>query len=422
MPPVRVIDVGCELEVVRDAAAANLRAPARERAEHGERWRVGERRGVERLVPRLESGLDESLSPERPAHGGSEQVLFRAPRIPARRQVEVADAEVVDVDGAALIGGLERERLRQGVIDSGGEVGAIGRTPDRLPNRASRNRREDGLRVVGVSAVARERERRAVLEDRPVQREAVVLLLFGAQRGGEGVPRVERFVPEREVGRASQGSGAGAGRDVDEHEPAAVVFRRERVAPEPDAANLGLRRQLPAAETVDPDHRARARHLFQRGLHLIGIVRERLDLIPREHARKRATAWIERALASVLPDLDVLRMTGDGQAELPSRRAGAEPQVLDLSRLESRELTSDDVASEWQGSEHGLAAVVCRQLAGRARGIDWLQRDARGRNDGAALIEHGDPQRRVLRRLRGSHSGRGHDDEEQRGRTEALSA
>ena len=133
--------------------------------------------------------------------------------------------------------------------------------------------------------------------------------MFRAALRRERISRVEGLVSKGEVRRAPKGSGAGTGHDVHEHEASAVVLRRERIATEADAADLRFRRQLAAAKTVDADHGTWPRHLLEGGLHFVGIVGERVDLILREHGCECAAPGIECALAPVLSNLHVLGMS-----------------------------------------------------------------------------------------------------------------
>ena len=69
------------------------------------------------------------------------------------------------------------------------------------------------------------------------------------------------------------------GDDLDAHHAGFVILGGERVGVEADLLDLILRRQPAAAESVDEDLRARPGHLRQLLRHLVGIVRQRVDVV-----------------------------------------------------------------------------------------------------------------------------------------------
>ena len=157
----------------------------------------------------------------------AEHVLGRVARVGARGKIEVADAEVAAAGAVALIARAQRVRLGQRVVDPRREVRAVRGPADAAGDVLLGQRGVERLRVIGVDAVAREGEARAVLLQRAAHRERAVLLLLGRPARREGVPRVHRFVAEREVDRSPQRAAARTRHDVHEHQPAAVVLGRE---------------------------------------------------------------------------------------------------------------------------------------------------------------------------------------------------
>ena len=122
----------------------------------------------------------------------AEDVVRARLAVAALGQIEVADAEVVRERVIALQLGAEHLRLCQHVLEARRTVERVVRLADRIGEVAGRQRRDDRLRVERVGAVGRERQRRVLLPERPVQAEAVALVLLVAFDRRERVARVER--------------------------------------------------------------------------------------------------------------------------------------------------------------------------------------------------------------------------------------
>ena len=189
--------------------------------------------------------------------------------------------------------------------------------PRRRRCRPAAPRRSSSSRRSSVPLLVSENDVRS-LTQRAAQREAVVLLLLRAALRRERVPRVQRVVAEREVGRAAQRPGAGLVVMSTNTRPPPWFSAANDVAPEADRGSAisaaACRRGSRRRGSPRP-----ARHLLQRGFHLVGIVRQRVDLIA-SRARLRSVApRIERALAPVLADRHVFGMSRDRQPHLAPR-------------------------------------------------------------------------------------------------------
>ncbi len=178
MTPLRIVEIGRELDVGSLTSAFDLRATGGKGVEHLQCRGIGERRRLARLTPHLKAGLVEEVAADWPRLRDAEHVLGRVPRIGARRQIEIADAEIAAGGAVVLEAAAERVRPGQRVVDTRHEVRAVGGPSHAASDVLLRQRRVDRLGVVGVDAVAGEREARAVLLQRPAHGERSVLLLF----------------------------------------------------------------------------------------------------------------------------------------------------------------------------------------------------------------------------------------------------
>ena len=116
------------------------------------------------------------------------------------------------------------------------------------------------------------------------------LTCSGGRTVGKGVARVQRLVAEPEGDAAAPGAHARLGDHLDAHHAGVVVLGGVRVGAEADLLDLVLRRQPAAAEPVDEDLRARTGHLRELLGHLVGIVRERVDLLLRQRGGEAVVA------------------------------------------------------------------------------------------------------------------------------------
>ena len=190
-----------------------------------------ERREVlARCVPHLEPRLREPEPRQRTAFRDAEQPLRRRAIVGAAREVVVADAEVALVAAVLLERSAQRVRLVDRVVDTQVEVQTIGRSPDRAGDRLPGHRRVDVRGVIQRRAAGRQRERRAILQQRAAQIEVVLLRLLGTLPRLERVARVHRAVAEAEVHAAAHRPESRLRRDVDEGVAGAVVLGGEHRA------------------------------------------------------------------------------------------------------------------------------------------------------------------------------------------------
>ena len=82
----------------------------------------------------------------------------------------------------------------------------------------------------------------------------------------------------------------GLGQDLDAELAGEVDFRRELIARDPDRLDQRFRRQFASLEAVDEDLRVRPGDVHQLPPQLVGIVRQRLDLLARHHRPERDVA------------------------------------------------------------------------------------------------------------------------------------
>ena len=219
---------------------------------------------------------------------------------------------------------------------------------------------EIGRRVLGPAAPV-DREGRPVRPDRPRQAVPVLAHLLGALGCRERVSRVEGLVQEVEIDVPPQRPVAGHRHDVDERHSChpAVVLRREHVeAGQPDGSDLRLRGKLAPREAVHANHRPGGRQRLQRGLHLVGIVRQGVDLLAREHRTERAAARVQRRGLAVAAHGDRLVELLDLQGRAHTGFPSAHPDVAENGGVKPRELHLDAVTPLGHALEHGDTRAV----------------------------------------------------------------
>ena len=184
----------------------------------------------------------------------------------------------------------------------------------------------------------------------------------------------------------------------------------------------------PPTEAVDADHRVAAGHFHQLPHQLVGIVRERLDLLIGQLRRQRSAIRIGRGGLRVDADFDVVRERGDRELELLLVVAGAQPHIGQFECFEAGEFGLEAVAAWFEPGQRGHARVArgdaCRGAAlriprcdgdrgagkNRAGDIDDRHRDARVTR-GLGGGERRDQQRHNCERCdlhAWSFDGRGH--------------
>ncbi len=338
MPASADVEIVGELDVVEAACAGHLCAAGVERVQHEHR-RCG-RGGVGSRVDA--SQLEAEFVEQRFAHGArrrdSKHVLGLRLIVGAFRQVEIADAEAARIGVVPLELGAEHLRAGERVLDARRKIHRVVRPADRVREVPRWERGDDRLRIERVETVSRDRERRVLLPQRAVQREAVALALLVALYRRERVARGERRVAETDVGRAAPVVEARLRDDVDRHDAGFVRVGGKHVAAESDLLDLVLRRQPAAAETVHPQRGAGPRHVAQHLLHLVGVVGQLVDLGLAEDRGERVAARIAGALAGIAADLHAFRPPLRSQASPHAVVAGADAHVPRVVRLEARRL------------------------------------------------------------------------------------
>ena len=303
---------------------------------------------------------------------------------------------------------MKHLRLAQRVLEASREVQRVVRFADRVGQESGRQRGDDRLGVERVDAIDRERERRVLAPQRPIQRNAVPIVTLVALDRREHVPCVQDVVAKAGARRPAPCVQPWLGDDVNGHESRLVRVSGEHVPMEPDLRDLILRRQLATTETIPADRRARPRHFFEHPLHLVRIVRELVDLRLSEHGGERVAARIARALARVASDIHRFGEPGDLQLHLAPVVARPHAHLAGVVRLESGRLHLNRVAARIERREHRLApaAGLTRRRAHGHAGAD---------DHGAAGIDNGDPQRRggLCERGGGQPSGQ-HDRDQHR--------
>jgi hypothetical protein len=390
------VEVLVHLDQARAARPGELRAAAVERVQHEDCGLGAERREADVVAPPLHAQLVVHRLADRSGEGGAQHVLGPGLCVRALRQVEVADAQVLEVGAVALKFGAEHLRPCQLMLEARGEIQRFVRFPDRSVDQAGGHRGDDRLGVVGVDAVGGERQRRALLPERAVHVEAIALEVLVALGRREGVAGVQRVVAETHVRRAAPAVEPGLRGDVDRDHARFVGVGGEHVPAEANLLNLTLRRQLAAAEPVDAKHRARSRQVFEHLLHFVGVVGQLVDLLGAEHRCERIAARIAPALARIAADVDSGRQPGERELDVAPVVAGADAIVADVGRLEARRLHVNGEAPRRQRRERDVAA-----RPGLERDVTRREHHARADDHRPGLIEHRHSQRPFRARLRG---------------------
>ena len=180
----------------------------------------------------LHPRFGEHIPAERTALRQPQQTIVRGTCVRALGQVESSNAEILLIVSIPLERQPKSVSLRERVIDASIEVHAI-RWPTHIrADRAVRSGSIDVCRVVEGRPARRQRERRALLDQRATQIESVLLCLLWPLLVHERVPRVEHIVAKREVEPTAQRPHAGLRGDIDEDHAAAVVLCSKHVAGE----------------------------------------------------------------------------------------------------------------------------------------------------------------------------------------------
>ncbi len=372
MGAAHVVEVGGELDVESLLAAALLGAAPGEGVVHADGGRLEGRRVRAVGEAQLQARLGEHPPADRPVLRQADHRVGGLGRVGAAEQVVAADAEVLRLARVDIHARAQRVVLRDRVVEPAADVEAVAGLlqPGVGVGGAVRRHGVQVRRRVLVAAAAVQRERRLVGLDRARQVEAVLLQLLGRLLRGERVARVHRFVPEADVRASPERPHAGHGHDVDEHHAAhaAVVLGGEHVhARQPDRSDLRLRRQAAAREAVHAQDRPGRRHRLEHRLHLVGIVRQRVDLLAGQNRAERAALCVERRRLPVAADgepfldaLDLQRHAAPGvapgrararRARRRSRIPGTRPRSCS-GRPGTSSITATPVPPVITGFEH----------------------------------------------------------------------
>ncbi len=320
------------------------------------------------------------------------------------RAVVAAHAKVVVRDVGQVVAEAERLIERDGVVEHAVHEHIVARRLQiqRARDGAGRHHRVQVRRVVRVDAEDVQEERALLLDDRAAEAEAVVDVLLGASHRHERTRARERTVAHQRVREVPQRPDAGLRDDLDGHAARAVELGGELIAGDADRSDHRLRRQRAALEAVDADDRAGTGHVLELLLQDRRIVRERVDLIARQHGAERRPVAVRRRLLFVL-------LHGDRGFHLPDREhrdlavvASADTDVRKRPLLEARELDVDRVAAGRQSRDGRHAGIGrSRRRNGDASGRVVRAGDGHGRADdhGVGLIDDGDAQRAAGCRL-----------------------
>src|ERR1043166_648547 len=208
----------------------------------------------------LKSGLIDRGSEYR-RFGDLHGLMLRLQMVPARDQIEVSDAGILNIGVQGRVADSQRVVVVDLIVDARGDRKAALWNREHVSEvRDAERLRVERERVDDCSVVDRipphiERKRRALIE-RAAQVPAVFFQQEGRFLRGVGIARVPEIVGEVIKQRAAKLVSAGLGEDFDAAEPEFVVLRGERILIDADLANGILRRKFAAAEPIDEDRTA----------------------------------------------------------------------------------------------------------------------------------------------------------------------
>ena len=234
---------------------------------------------------------------------------------------------------------------------------------DQRRENSVRARRANRLLLLRLGAIDRQREARAIPDERAVDVPGVLPRLPGRTLARERVARVHRVVPHVHVEGVAPAAAAGPRAHFDAR--AAIAAAGGIVVTNADFLNLRAGRQPAARESVDANVGVLADELLQHLRELFGIVRQRGELLCGQLLGERAEqlrVFIGRQ------DLDLLGHAGNLHHDVAARlRAGAHPKILHLDGGESGKFDARHVIAGSQSVEHRLAALVRDRVSRDAR-------------------------------------------------------
>ncbi len=333
----------------------------------------------------------EHAAADRPHVLHAEVVIRIFRRVGAFLEVVLADAEVLGSVPVAEVAEAQRLIERQGVVDVGVDAHVVARCAEaqRFRSRVGAVGRADVRCLERVEPVDVEVERGLLRHERAVQVHIEVLqLLRSACRRKRAAPaQPSAAIAERGV--VANRTEPRLGDDLHRRAARRVVLRRELVARDADGSNHRLGRQRRALEAVYLDDRAGPGHVLQLLAEDVGIVGQRLELLPREHGAECGLAIGGRLLLVAL-HCDCILQARDRQHHHLLVVAGTDPDLGQRARLESGKLGADGVAAGRQPGKVRDALGI--GLHGRGRlplggGFGALDGDGRVGDDGAGLID-----------------------------------
>src|SRR6266498_180806 len=139
-----------------------------------------------------------------------------------------------------------------------------------------------------------------------------------------------------------------------------VIFRRDRVTPDPYPADLRFWRESSTSETIHQKDRARTGHALQLFLHLIRIIRQIGDLFLGKYGRKGVRARVSTLLALTRADDDLFFDSSDLQADGDAPASGLECDFPFL-RPEMFSLHSQLIIPRKEFDKDRLAPLICQK-------------------------------------------------------------
>lgn len=240
-------------------------------------------------------------------------------------------------------------------------------------------------------------KRRALADERAVQTDAVHEALRGSALTDERILPVEGAVVEAHAHVAPDRTDPGLGENLNPEFAGIVRFRRKLIPGDPNRLDHGFRGKLTPFEAVDENLRVRPAHVHQLTAKLVGIVRERLDLLPRENRSERHVT-LRRGLLAIPfhrdRGLHAIDRKDNHLAVVPAANA----HLRQGSRLKSGKFGCDGIPPRRQVFKPYLSLLVrlCRLDGGSLCGRIDAGECHRGRRKHAArLVQYRDHQGRV---------------------------
>ena len=290
------VDVLLEVELLRRPPSGLPGAAAREGVQHTNGRQRRRRRGVG--VLRRPLGLELGEDPADKARvEHAYRVAAAVDRKRARRQIEIAHAQVVARIAPARVFGAQLVVLAHLVHDADAGVQTVDRLPYLAEDIAGRRRGDDRSGRVGRVAVSRNREAGLALHQRSLRVDPVAAQPLVAFLQRECVLRIQRAGTESEIHLTAESAHAWPRDHFHAHHAGVVILGGVRIRMKPDLLDLRFRRQTSAAKAVHVDLRAGSGEVRELVGHLVRVVRQRVDFVGGERLREPVVAPLRRALS-----------------------------------------------------------------------------------------------------------------------------